>query len=823
MLRNYFAAAFGNLSRNWLYAGITILGLAVSFAAAIVIGLYVRDEYSFERFVPGYQDVYRIQLDLALPGQKVQQMDSSLGTVGSNFALDFPEAQSVARLQPSSQALGRRQARSIDAVGWADPDFFKVMAYPVLAGDPVAALHSPDGLVLTRSMARKYFGEDAPIGKTLMLFASQDIGPAGNAPHPMRVLAVLKDIPSETHLNLQIFASSRAPGGRMAYEDAHPSPFNISFLTYVRLKPGISADKVRQRLRAFDMRHYPGGTPGAASPQFYRLVALKDIHFEANNASDVLRQRGDRRVDAGIAAVGGLIILIAAINFVTLMTARATRRAVEVGVRKAVGARRSDLLLQFMGEALIYVLIALVMAVAAVELALPGVNAFLGRTIVFDYLHDPPLLGAMVATALTTALLAGIYPAIVLSGFRPVQALKGGVGQTGGAAWVREVLVVAQFSILISLIVITATIYRQTSFALQDALRLNADQVVRINTPCTADFRQELAALPGVRAAACASDVAEGQGGSNTVVSQPGRTSVTLQLSAVDVGFFEMHGLKPLAGRFFMRDHGEDVRLERPDAGPDQQPSVVLNESAARVLGYTSAAAAAGRPITWTRWSAGGGSTLPPSRSSQVVGVVRDFTLGSIRTPISPTLYFIDRCCADYTVAKLDGRRLPEILPATDRLWRRLGHDRPIQRTFESQGVQALYHDIYTQGVAVAVCSGLAILIACVGLFALAAFTTERRTKEIGVRKAMGASTFDVVRLLLWQFTKPVLWANLVAWPLAFWAMDQWLHGFAYRVDLPAWLFALASVAAILIAWATVSTHAWMVARARPATALRYE
>jgi putative ABC transport system permease protein len=824
MLRNYLAAAFGNLARNWLYASITICGLAAGFAAAIIIGLYVRDEYSYERFIPGYQDVYRVQLDLALPGQKVQEMDTSLGSVAKNFALDFPEAQFVARLQPRSQGLGRDRPRSVDTVGWADPDFFRVLPYPVLAGDPVAALHSPDGLVITRSMARKYFGEDAPIGKVLMLFAGQDVGPIGNTPHPMRVLAVLQDPPSETHLNLQIFGSALMPDGPMAYEDAHPSPFNISFLTYVRLKPGASVERVRAGLRAFDIRHFPAGTPGAPSPQFYRLVALRDIHFDAKDSNSWLRQPGNRSVDAGIAAVGGLIILIAAINFVTLMTARATRRAVEVGVRKAVGARRLDLVLQFMGEALVYVLIALVIAVAVVELVLPEVNAFLDRRIVFDYLHDPPLLFAMAGVALATAVLAGFYPALVLSGLRAAEALKGGVGQARGAGGVRQVLVVAQFAILISLIIITVTIYRQTSFALRDALRMNADQVVRIATACTPDFRQELAALPGVKSSACASDVAEGQGGSNTVVKLPSGADLTLQAAPVAVGFFEMHGLKPMAGRLFARDRGEDVLLEQDRTMvPDHQPSVILNESAARVLGYRSAREAIGRPITWTRWSAGGGPALPPLRSSQIVGVVRDFTLGSIRTTISPTLYFIDVCCADYTLVRLDGGRLPETLPAIDRLWRRTGHDRPILRMFESQGVQALYHDVYAQGVALAVCSGLAILIACLGLFALAAFTTERRIKEIGVRKAMGATTIDVVRLLLWQFTKPVLWANLLAWPLAFWAMDHWLKGFAYRVDLPVWLFALAAVVAVLIAWLTVSTHAWLVARSRPATALRYE
>ncbi|HEX4096704.1 MAG TPA: FtsX-like permease family protein, partial [Caulobacteraceae bacterium] len=677
-------------------------------------------------------------------------------------------------------------------------------------------------------------GEDAPIGETLMVSPALDIGRFGlgvKEAHPVRVLAVLKDIPSETHLNLQVFASALAPWAAMADEDARPSPFWTGFLTYVRLKPGASIDRVRARLPIFDKRRYPPVVAGG-SAQLYRLVGLKDLHFEARGSSDWLRQPGNRAVDAGIAAVGGLIVLIAAINFVTLMTARAARRAVEVGVRKAVGARRIDLVLQFMGEALIYVLIALVMAVAVAELALPRVNAFLGRTIVFDYLHDPLLLAAMVGAALVTAVIAGLYPALVLSAFRPVQALKGGVGQAGGDAAVRQVLVVAQFAILIGLIIVTATVYRQTSFALQDALRLKADQVVRISAICNPDLRQELAGLPGVKSVTCASNVAEGQGKSTTVVRLPGGSSLTLQAARAEVGFFEMHGLRPVAGRFFSRDHGEDVLLEQATSGMNGggaavaragQPSVVLNESAARALGYRTAAGAVGQPITWTRWSSGVGPAGPPSLSSQIVGVAPDFTLGSIRTQIPPTLYFIDVCCAEYTLVRLDGRLLPESLPAIDRLWKRVGHDRPIQRMFESQAVQALYRDVITQEAAVAVCAGLAILIACLGLFALAAFTTERRIKEIGVRKAMGASTSDVMRLLLWQFTKPVLWANLIAWPLAFWTMDRWLHGFAYRVDLPAWLFVLAAVAAVLIAWATVSIHAWMAARAKPATALRYE
>ena len=832
MFRSYLSAALGNLSRNWLYAGVTILGLAISFAAAILIGLYVRDEYSFERFIPDYQRVYRLKADMQFPGQKVQSMDITTSTAAANFRLDFPEAEQVARLTGSDSVLKRGDSSATETVAWADPGFFKVMRLPVLAGDADAALEAPDGLVLTREMARKYFGQDEPLGRTIQLNTAMD-SLSGLPPdemalvttfHPMRVMAVLKDIPSDTHLSARIFAAGRSPYSPTSLDDRHPSPFNLGQLTYVKLKPGVSTAGFGPRLRAFGERRYPGvgNTPSAFR---YGLAPLKDLHFSATSAyGELVRPAGDRNVDAGVAAVGGLIVVIAAINFVTLMTARATRRAIEVGVRKAVGASRRDLIVQFMGEALIYVLIAMLLATALAELTLPYLNAFLRRTLALDYLGDPALAGGIVGGALLTAILAGVYPALVLSAFRPSSALKGGSTQPSASAGVRQILVVAQFAILIGLIVMTATIYRQTRFALNDALRLDTSQVIRAKTPCRSAFAQEVAALPGVKAKSCASYSAVSDGMSKTVVVMSDRSLRTVNGSALDVGFLEMQGLTPLAGRFFARDQGQDMVLDRPDAGPDVQPSLVLNESGARLIGFARPADAVGKMINWARWSAAQSPTeTPPVHASQVVGVVRDFTLGSIRTAIEPSIYYVEPNRSQYVLIKLDGRSMPETLSAIRRVWTRTGHDRPLAFQFEEQAVQDLYRDVIAQGVVIAICAGLAIFIACIGLFALAAFTTERRTKEIGVRKAMGASTLDVVRLLLWQFTQPVLWANLIAWPAAWWAMNTWLHGFAYRVDLPPWLFLTATAAAVIIAWATVSIHAFLVARARPVLALRYE
>ena len=827
MFRNYLSAALGNIGRNGLYAGVTILGLAVSFTAAILIGLYVRDEFTFDRFIPGHEHVYRLQDDLLLPGQKPRPITAVQSTAAANMKLDFPEVERAARLANSRGQVKVGVQVTSEPMAWADPDFFKVMPFPVLAGDPVAALATPDGVVLTRQMARKYFGQDAPIGRTLLidpgLDSQPDLSPderrVVSGFHPMKVMAVLADLPSSSHLTDQIFAAGLAPFSSISVQDRHPSPTTEDMVAYLKLKPGVSPAHWDDRLKAFAEGHYRLPGDGRVMNRYW-LAPLDDLHFTRAEGAPV----GDRRVDMGIAAVGALIVAIAAINFVTLMTARATRRSVEVGVRKAVGARRRDLIIQFMGEALIYVVISMVIAVVAVELARSPFNAFLQRNLRFDYLADPLLAGVIVGAALLTTALAGIYPALVLSAFRPVAALKGGAGQSTGSVAMRQGLVIAQFAILIGLIVMTATIYRQTQFVLNDALRVNTDQVVRMFAACNSSFEQEARRLGGVKAVACASSKALMQFDTGaTGVVMPDRSLRITYVAQVGVGFFEVHGLKPVAGRFFSKAHGEDVVLDRPDPPADIQPTVVLNETAARFLGFSTPQAAIGKTVSWGRWQPGMPDRPPPTHPSKVVGVVPDFTLGTARTAIRPTLFFVDPSLSRFLAIKLDRERIPETLDALRRLWRVTGHDRPPSIIFESQSIQALYRDVITQGVAIGICAGLAIVIACLGLFALAAFVTERRTKEIGVRKAMGASSSDVIRLLLWQFTQPVLWANFVAWPAAFFAMDYWLHGFAYRVAQPAWLFVAAAVAAALIAWITVSFQSWMVARAKPATALRYE
>ena len=816
MLRNYLAAALRNLARNRLYAGVTIFGLAVGFAVALLIALFVRDEFSYDRFVAGHERVYRVSETIRFPGGRPIVSDVTPTRVAPALKLDFPQIQYVARLTGLNPVIVRRGdfTAAEQNMTWADPDFFRVMPMPVVAGDPAGALDAPDGVVITRAVARKYFGRDAPLGEVLLIDR-----------HPMRVNAVLRDLPSATHLPFDIYASARAPQSMMRRNEKVDTPLNNTVATYFRLRPGVPIAQIEAGLPQFIHRHFPPNQLGDLVKDGIALqvVPLADIHLRPSTQG-AFKPAGDAAVTAAVAGIGALIVLVAAINFVTLMTARAGRRAVEVGVRKAAGGRRRDLVVQFMGEAMVYVVVAALLAVAFAELLLPAFNALLQRQIRFDYLTNLPLAGGIVGVVLAVGLLAGAYPAFVLSAFRPAVALKGGIAQTAGGVLIREALVVVQFAVLIALTLIAFTIARQTLFALNQGMRLDKDQVVLMAArPCTDSLRDAMLTVPGVERAACASAQALSVGGSITNKVRVDGRDVLINISPVDFDFFAVYGVKPLAGRLFDKGRPADGYIQ----GAPTNPPLVVNETAVRKLGFASPAAAVGRTVIWpfhTELDTPYGSD--PERPSQIVGVVPDFTFGSMRDTIEPTMFMVGPKTSYYAVAlnlRLDKARIPEALAGIDRVWKRVGGGDPIQRYFVKAFTMRLYLDTLKLGALVVISAIVAVSIAALGLFALSAYTTERRTKEIGIRKAMGASSPDILRLLLWQFTKPVLAANLIALPAAWLVMRWWLSGFAYHVSMAAWTFVVAAAAAVFIAWATVFVHALKVARARPVAALRYE
>jgi putative ABC transport system permease protein len=412
----------------------------------------------------------------------------------------------------------------------------------------------------------------------------------------------------------------------------------------------------------------------------------------------------------------------------------------------------------------------------------------------------------------------------VLSMFRPATVLKGVISLPGGPGRLREALVVVQFGTLVALIIATLTIHRQAQFAIADQLRVPGDQVFVMRAPCALVAFQELARrIPGVRKAACSSDPAMGRDrGASAFALQNGGT-LNMNAGAIDTDFFDMFGIRPLAGRLLDAQHGEDNMLRKPDATTN--PSIILNESAARALGYANPRDAVGKTRFWSRQGMLKGQYgFLDSQSSQIVGVVPDFTVGSIRTLIEPTAYYIDPQMSFVLVLKLDGKAIPETMRAVDAAWKKATDGRPmVGGQFLNQIMNDTYADILRQSSLFAAFSAVAIIVAALGLLGLAVYAAERRTREIGVRKCMGASRLDILRFISWQFARPVLIANLVAWPITWLFMRRWLEGFAYHVNLNPLAFVLASMFAVLVALVTICGQALIVARARPALALRYE
>ena len=839
MVRNYLVTALRNLARNWLYGAISILGLAVAFTAALLIAQFVRGEFSYDRWLPGYERVHKIYDVLAFPGQPPSSSDVTQGVLARDLKAVLPRVEAITRFGGGGPPLRSRPGDagvSEKSFSWVDPDVFTVFPLPALAGDLRTALQQPDTVVITRAMARKYFHRDLPLGDTLYVQVGKE-PPRGEQPqppgpgdwHPMRVTAVLEDLPPNTNLTTEIFASGRSTYSFLARMDAQPPRYGgVCCLTYVRLSPGTSAADLQ---RALDIATRPESalanqfTPGAA--WLFHSVPLAEVHLTPpGRLASQGKPVGSRAVAFGIAGVGALIVLVAAINFVTLMTARAARRGVEVGVRKATGARRGDLVVQFIGEALVQVAIAAGIAVGLAELLLPAFSAFVQRGLALDFIHDPALLAGVIGVALVVGLLAAIYPALVLSSFRPAAVLKGGVVRVTGSPIARQALVVLQFAILVGLIVTTVTLYRQTQFALVRGLgTIDTKLMVSVFAPCDGAFPAEVRKLPGVAGAACSSPNAlnSPQNSWLTNAQRGSGPRMSFTQDPVDFGFFELYGVRPLAGRLFRPDHGEDGVMAK-DPNSAAMPTVIINETAAHKLGFADPRAAIGQQMLWgrARPKAPPSSGGPPSAEpSTIIGVVPDMPV-SVRLAAEPTFYYVGWSLSRLSI-RLNGQDIPGTARAIQATWKRVGNGQPMEETFLAQSRLDLYLDLVIQGTTIALCAGLAVFIACLGLFALSAYTTDRRTKEIGVRKAMGADTRQVVLLLLWQFTIPVLVATAVALPIGFLAMGWWLRGFAYHVDLPLWTFVLAAAAAVAIAWGTVSWQSFMVARAKPAAALRYE
>ena len=794
MFRNCLAAALRHLARNKLYTAISVLGLSVGLCTALLAALVIRDELSHDHFISGYDGVYMVVTAITPPGEAALYKEGTNGFAGSQLALRFSAIQAMTRMRGGIAILSRTNVEAHEQAYWADPNAFEVLQLPVVAGNLKSALSRPNSIVISRSIARKYFGRDAPIGETLV---EKFDGHTETA--LLTVAAVIEDLPPNgTHLTAGIFLSSRAPWTQfyqMDHDSNHDRGDVIGTHTYLKLARHASAARVQQALPAMEQSLWSGVPKGWA-------LDLKLVRMDRIDANPWLNPGFASRL-AMIVIVGFGILVIAGVNFVNLLTARSTLRAREVSVRKLAGAERHVLVLQFLIESIVYVTVATMVAVALTELLLPYVNAFLITGATFKYWQDPTLIATIALAVLLLGTLAGAYPAFVLSAFRPLRILTGETRHSRGAGLLRQILVTGQFAILIGLIIAAAVVYQQRQFATQDALRVDADQVLLIRSSCNTAFTTELRRLPGVRGVSCSAGNLVDHGGINVwLLNDKVGVPQLIYRIVVEPSLFDLYAIKPVAGR---------------TSGSAGSTYYVINETAARHLGFA-------RPADAVGYEAPVYDTKPPQKVS-VIGVIPDFSFDSVEHTIEAQAFGVIPMDSglDLINVKLTGHQIPETLSAIDRLWMATGPKTPISRVFLQERIQAMYLAMLREAQLFGVFASIAVVLASLGLLGLAASIAERRTREIGIRKALGADTGRIIRLLLQQFTKPVLWANLIAWPVTAYAMHRWLQGFAYHVELRLWLFPAAAALALVIALLTVSTHSILIARAKPVAALRYE
>jgi putative ABC transport system permease protein len=833
MWRNYLTVGLRALAKNKTYAFINVFGLSLGIAACLLILSYVRYEFSYDSWLPGADRAFEIQtfFHATKEGGEEGKSQTTAYVAGQALKKDFPQIDRLvyATTQNAIFVQNGQPTTATDGTLAVDGPLFDVLQMPFVRGDPSHALDDPHSLVLSEAEATKRFGNENPIGKTLALIS-------GTITADYRVTGVFRDLPKNSNFKMSAVMRIDPTTFFAKTPDVVTSWHWQNGQLYVRLKPGVDVRTIEAQLPAWEKRSIPddlgeGPKSNPGDSEDWHFANIRDIHLGGTKGPATTTDKGTVLTFAVVAA---LILAMACMNFTNLATARASQRAREVALRKVLGATRRQLIIQFVGESMLVAAIATVVGLAITELTLPALNRFLDAQIDLHYLGLDGILLPVVALALLVGFAGGLYPAFYLSRFQPARTLKANksAANAEGTGRLRNLLVVTQFAVSIGLIICTAVIYAQTIYARtvdagyqRDGL-LQANGLFRpqVDQVATA-LLQEVRKIPGVVDAARTSiGVATGNN-STTEVKRPGSAqSAELGVYGIDTHAIDTLGMHLLAGRNFSEAIATDDMTLPTVTDPAAEralvargTNVILSEAAAKRLGFADPAAAIGQQVQASFVSPEAGFV-----PATVVGIVADVRYRTVRDPLQPIIYYYQTANFTQMLVRFNGD--PAVVNArVEGVWKRLVPDIPYSARFVEDIVHDLYNADETRAQLFAIFAILAVVIGCLGLFGLATFTAEQRTKEIGIRKVLGARSRDIVRLLAWQFSKPVLIANLIAWPIAWWVMRNWLNGFDTRIALSPTPFLLAGLLALLIAIGTIAGHALRVAGANPIKALRYE
>lgn len=806
MIQNYLKIALRNLLRNKVFSAINIVGLALGIATCLIIMLFVYDELSYDRFNEKADRIFRVVFKASINDGKINEANVMPPTA-QVLKNDYPEVLAATRLRTSGSPEIVYQNKKFKEHDFAsvDANFFDVFTLPLLKGDAKTALREPNTAVITQDFAKKYFGDEDPIGKVLFIKSWNE---------SYKVTGLIDKVPHNSHFHFDIF------GSLAGVKDAQAASWMSSgYFTYLVLPEGFDYKVLEAKLPQV-IKKYMGPqiqtAMGMSLPQFLQkgnqlglfLQPLTSIHFSEGFAG-TLEPSGNIQYVYIFGAIAVFMLLIACINFMNLSTAGASKRAKEVGVRKVLGSVKQDLINQFLFESILLSLVALVLSLMLVQLSLPIFNDLAEKDLQLDFLKNPLLLLAFLVFGLLVGVLAGSYPAFFLSSFNPVEVLKGKFKLAGKSISLRSGLVVFQFFISIALIIGTTVVYQQIKFIQSKDLGYAKDQLLIMRNTWSLGkneevFRQQILQDPRVLSVSSAGYLPAGPSDSNNSLGYPdgddSQMMRTLEYK-IDEQYIPTMGMKMVSGRNFSKDFATD------------STAMIINETAAKAFGWGKNAVG----HTITRLKNNNGLKVTYS----IIGVVKDFHFKSLHESITPLLMVSEKTYG--LTIKVKGKDVEGLLASLKNQWQKFNAEEPFSYSFMDELFEKTYQSEQKISVILSIFSGLTIFVACLGLFGLATFTAEQRTKEIGVRKVLGASVSQIVTLLSKEFLKLVLIACGFAFPIGYWLMNKWLQDFAYRIEISAWIFVLAGILALFIALLTISYQAIKAALANPVTSLRTE
>ncbi|MBS1620941.1 MAG: ABC transporter permease [Bacteroidetes bacterium] len=798
MFKHYFKTAVRNLGKSKVFSFINILGLTIGLTCCILMVLYIRHELSYDDFQKKGDRITRVIMEYSMGGS-VMSGNFTSTKVAPAFKKNFPEVEQAVRMTNSNRII-HYDDKLFDEKSfmYADSTFFDIFSFKLLKGNPQYALSGPNVVVVTQSTSKKYFGNDDPVGKIIKV---------GSDETPYQVTGVIEDCPSNSQIKYDMLASFSSLG-----ETQEETYWNANFTTYLLLKDKKDIASLQAKIPAFMKKEMAAVLSGNDYVTF-NLEPFRSIHlhspyegFEPNSSITYI-------YIIGIVAL--LILAIACFTYVNLSTARSMERAKEVGIRKVSGAHKKQIFWQFIGESMILSVISLLLSFGLAALLLPSFNQLADRQLDLYSMFSPFIIGLAILIIICISLFAGSYPALILSGFQPVKVLKGAFKNTGSGLLLRKTLIVFQFAISAFLIVATFIIQNQLHFIQNKDLGFDREHIVVL--PLDQKMRDNLNTIktefktnPDVLSLAKASNEPINiiSGFNMRRADQADKENISVNANVVDEDFIKTIGAKIIEGTDFTLQDSKDVL----DAKEDDKVTYhfILNESAAKALGWTPEEAIGKKMY------------LGDQRPGLVKAVVKDFNFSSFHDPIKPLVLFNEGWGGNLLV-KLSGKHLPQTLAFLESKWKELVPQRPFEYRFLDDDYNKLYQSEIRLGKVLNIFATIAILLAALGLFGLSAYTIQQRTKEIGIRKVLGASVPNVITLLSKDFLTLVIIASLIAFPIAWWAMNKWLEDFVYRVSIGWWIFLISGIIAVVISLLTVSFLAVKAAVANPVKSLRTE